>query len=82
MITSMTGFASVTREEERATVSVTIRALNHRHLDIQLRMPQSLGVLEADVRTLVARSIVRGRTSKSGAQILCTLGGGQASAAA
>jgi uncharacterized protein (TIGR00255 family) len=65
MITSMTGFASVTREEERSTVSVTLRALNHRHLDIQLRMPQSLGVLEADVRTLVARSIVRGRVEVS-----------------
>ena len=27
MITSMTGFAAVTREEDKATVSVTIRAL-------------------------------------------------------
>jgi uncharacterized protein (TIGR00255 family) len=65
MITSMTGFASVTREEEKATVSVTIRALNHRHLDLQLRMPQSLGVLEADIRSLVAKSIVRGRVEVS-----------------
>jgi uncharacterized protein (TIGR00255 family) len=65
MITSMTGFAAVTREAEKATVSVTIRALNHRHLDIQLRMPQSLGVIEADVRTLVAKGIVRGRVEVS-----------------
>lgn len=65
MITSMTGFAAVTREEERATVSVTIRALNHRHLDLQLRMPQSLGVLEAEVRTLVSRLVVRGRVEVS-----------------
>ena len=65
MITSMTGFASVNREEERATVSVTIRALNHRHLDLQLRMPQSLGGLEADIRTLVAKSVVRGRVELS-----------------
>jgi len=61
MIISMTGFAAVTREEEKATVSVTIRALNHRHLDLQLRVPQSLGALEADIRTMVAKSIVRGR---------------------
>lgn len=65
MITSMTGFASVNREEERATVSVTFRALNHRHLDLQLRMPQSLGSLEADIRALVSRSIVRGRVELS-----------------
>jgi uncharacterized protein (TIGR00255 family) len=65
MITSMTGFAAVTREEERATVSVTIRALNHRHLDLQLRMPQSLGVLEAEVRALVSRLVVRGRVEVS-----------------
>ena len=59
MITSMTGFAAVTREEEKATVAVTIRALNHRHLDLQLRMPQSLGALEADIRNLVSKRIVR-----------------------
>ena len=62
MITSMTGFAAVAREEEKATVSVTIRALNHRHLDLQLRMPQSLGAIEADIRAMVAKSIVRGRS--------------------
>ncbi len=65
MITSMTGFAAVTRDEEQATVTVTIRALNHRHLDLQLRMPQSLGVLEAEIRALVARLIVRGRVEVS-----------------
>jgi uncharacterized protein (TIGR00255 family) len=65
MITSMTGFAAVTREEERATVSVAIRALNHRHLDLQIRMPQSLGALEAEVRGLVAKSVVRGRIEVS-----------------
>ncbi len=65
MITSMTGFAAVTREEEKATVAVTIRALNHRHLDLQLRMPQSLGALEADIRNLVSKSIVRGRVEVS-----------------
>jgi len=65
MITSMTGFAAVTREEEKATVTATIRSVNHRHLDLQLRMPQSLGGLEAEVRALVARTIVRGRLEVS-----------------
>ena len=43
----MTGFASLTREDERATISVTIRAVNHRFLDLQLRAPQSLAAIEA-----------------------------------
>jgi len=65
MIKSMTGFASVTREDERATVTVTIRALNHRYLDLQLRIPQSLAAIEADMRALVGRHVARGRVELS-----------------
>jgi len=61
MIRSMTGFASVTREDDRATMTVTIRALNHRYLDLQLRIPQTLAALEADVRALVGKRVARGR---------------------
>ena len=61
MIKSMTGFAAVTREDERATVSVTVRSLNHRHLDLQLRVPQSLAGMEAEVRSLVGKYVARGR---------------------
>jgi len=65
MITSMTGFAALTREDERASISVTIRALNHRHLDAQLRMPSSLAGIEAEVRALVAQHVSRGRVELS-----------------
>ncbi|MFN7981072.1 MAG: YicC/YloC family endoribonuclease [Vicinamibacterales bacterium] len=65
MIASMTGFASVTREDERATVVATIRAVNHRHLDLQLRMPSSLGGLEAEIRALVGKYVIRGRVEVS-----------------
>ena len=61
MITSMTGFAALTREDERATVSVTVRAVNHRFLDIQLRLPQSLADREARIRALVQQAVARGR---------------------
>jgi uncharacterized protein (TIGR00255 family) len=61
----MTGFAAVTREDDRATVAVTIRALNGRFLDLQLRMPQSLGSAEADVRALVSKHVARGRVELS-----------------
>jgi uncharacterized protein (TIGR00255 family) len=61
MIRSMTGFASVTRESERASVGVTIRALNHRYVDLQLRLPQSLAELEGRVRAIVQSRVGRGR---------------------
>jgi uncharacterized protein (TIGR00255 family) len=61
MIKSMTGFASVTREDDRAAIAVTIRALNHRHLDVQVRLPQALAAIESEVRTIVGRRVARGR---------------------
>src|SRR5262249_39660774 len=61
MIKSMTGFASLTHEDERATIAVTIRAVNHRFLDLQLRIPQSVGDAEARVRALLQKWLARGR---------------------
>jgi uncharacterized protein (TIGR00255 family) len=61
MIKSMTGFASATREGEHAAMTVTIRAVNHRHLDLQLRVPQALAEGETRIRSNVQRRIGRGR---------------------
>ncbi len=61
----MTGFTSVTREDERATITVTIRALNHRYLDLQLRVPQSIAAIEGEVRGLVGKHVARGRVELS-----------------
>jgi len=57
----MTGFASVAREDEQAAISVTIRAVNHRYLDVQLRVPHSLAAIEGDIRNLIAKHVARGR---------------------
>jgi uncharacterized protein (TIGR00255 family) len=65
MIKSMTGFASISREDERATIAVTIRAVNHRYLDVQLRNPQSLAAIEGDLRALIGRHVARGRVELS-----------------
>jgi uncharacterized protein (TIGR00255 family) len=61
VIKSMTGFASLTHEDERATIGVTVRAVNHRFLDIQLRIPQSLAESEPRVRALLQKRLSRGR---------------------
>ncbi len=61
MIKSMTGFASVSREDDRGTIAVTIRTLNHRYLDLQVRVPQALAAIEPEVRSLVGQRVARGR---------------------
>ena len=66
MIKSMTGFAALTHEDERATIAVTIRAVNHRHLDVQLRSPQALAAIEAEIRALIAKHVERLAAAPSG----------------
>ncbi len=61
MIKSMTGFTSLTREDERGSIGLTIRAVNHRFLDLQLRLPPALADLEPRLRTLLQKRLVRGR---------------------
>jgi uncharacterized protein (TIGR00255 family) len=61
MIKSMTGYASLTREYDAATVSVTIKSVNHRFLDLQLRIPATVAPLETRIRGLVQKRVARGR---------------------
>ena len=61
MIKSMTGFASLTREDEALTVSVTVRSVNHRYLDLQVHLPPGLLRLESSIRDEAQRRLARGR---------------------
>src|SRR5829696_8796280 len=61
MIKSMTGFASLTDDDEAATITVTVRSVNHRFLDLQLRMPPTLAAVESRLRALVRQHVARGR---------------------
>jgi uncharacterized protein (TIGR00255 family) len=57
MIQSMTGFGSA----ERGFFRVEIRSLNHRFLDISVRMPQQLGHHEIALRNRIRERFARGR---------------------
>ena len=57
----MTGFASLTHEDDRATIAITIRAVNHRFLDVQLRIPHAKAELEPRVKALLQKRLSRGR---------------------
>ncbi|RPJ66926.1 MAG: YicC family protein [Acidobacteria bacterium] len=65
MIKSMTGFQSLTRDEAEASVGVTIRAVNHRYLDLQLRLPAAWVYLEPRLRALLQERLSRGRVELS-----------------
>lgn len=61
MIVSMTGFAAAAHESEELAVNVTLRSVNHRHLDVQFRLPQALQALEPAFRTAIQQRVARGR---------------------
>ena len=65
MIKSMTGFASLTREDETATIAVSVKTVNHRFLDVQVRVPQALAEIESRVRQWVQARVSRGRVEVS-----------------
>jgi uncharacterized protein (TIGR00255 family) len=65
MIKSMTGFASLTREHDLATVAVTVKSVNHRFLDLQLRLPSAVAPIENRLRAIVQRKVARGRVEVS-----------------
>jgi len=71
MIRSMTGFASVDIEHPMVALSVTLRSVNHRHLDLHVRLPSSLLALEARLRAQVQKQLTRGRVELNvGAQFV------------
>ena len=57
MIKSMTGFASLSRDDERGAIGVTIRSVNHRFLDLQLRLPPAIADVEPRLRALVQQQL-------------------------
>ena len=60
MVRSMTGFAQAQGEEGAWTLAVTVKALNHRFLDLHLRLPGELEPLEPRLRDLIRARVGRG----------------------
>lgn len=64
-IYSMTGFARVQgsvqgRAQEQVNYTLTVKSVNHRFLDVQLRLPQGLDALEMELRKMLKDNLVRG----------------------
>jgi uncharacterized protein (TIGR00255 family) len=65
MVRSMTGFGRAEVQGDSIAVAVEARSVNHRHLDIALRLPRALTALELEARRLVQRRLERGRIDVS-----------------
>ena len=61
MVRSMTGFGRAEVTGESIAVTVEARSVNHRHLDVAVRLPRALAFLELDARRLVQARLERGR---------------------
>ena len=61
MIKSMTGYGKSTLEINSSKYQVEIKSLNHRYLDISIRMPKQLSYLEETIKQQISSKISRGK---------------------
>src|SRR5438876_2205752 len=61
MIQSMTGYAAISAETPRGTLSVELRSVNGRYLDLQFRISDELRALEPMLRELIGTRVSRGK---------------------
>jgi len=63
MLISMTGFGQGEGSNSHSTVTVEVRSVNHRFLDIAFKLPRSLQNREPEIKEIVRAKIARGRVS-------------------
>lgn len=61
MIKSMTGFGRAELIDEEKKITVEMKSVNHRYLDVNMRMPKKFSVFEASIRSLLKEYIQRGK---------------------
>ena len=61
MVKSMTGFGRCEVSSEDYKISVEMKSVNHRYLDLSIKMPKKFNVFEADIRNLLKNGIQRGK---------------------
>ena len=63
MIKSMTGFGQVQHDDGKIQMSVEVKSLNSKFLDLGLRLPKIFSEKEIDVRSLISEKLERGKIS-------------------
>ena len=62
---SMTAFATVEGSTDLGVLSLEIRSVNHRFLELGLRLPEELRPLESQLRQAIGKRVARGKTDFS-----------------
>jgi uncharacterized protein (TIGR00255 family) len=65
MIRSMTGYGRAEATGARTVLTVECKSVNHRHLDVALKLPRVLTAFESDARRLIQSALQRGRIDVS-----------------
>ena len=58
---SMTGYGEASQQVRGTKITIQVRSLNHRHLDLQLRVPREYLGFEEEMRKQLRERITRGR---------------------
>ena len=61
MIKSMTGFGKATLENNEYSISVEVKSLNSKFLELNLRLPKQFSDKETEVRNLFSERLIRGK---------------------
>jgi uncharacterized protein (TIGR00255 family) len=61
MVRSMTGYGKGFAENSEARVTIEMKSVNHRYLDLSIKLPKKLNFLESSVRNKISESIFRGK---------------------
>ncbi|MCI0750699.1 MAG: hypothetical protein L0Y35_02575 [Flammeovirgaceae bacterium] len=61
MIKSMTGFGRATFDNGKVQLSVEVKSLNSKFLDLSLRLPKIFSEKELEVRNLISEKLKRGK---------------------
>lgn len=61
MISSMTGFGRYEAVKDKMKISVEMKSVNHRYLDINIKIPKKLSAFESNIRTILKKYIQRGK---------------------
>jgi uncharacterized protein (TIGR00255 family) len=61
MILSMTGYGSGSAQKDDASITVEIRTINHRFLDLHIRLSREFVFLEGEIQQMVRSALDRGR---------------------
>jgi uncharacterized protein (TIGR00255 family) len=61
----MTGFGTAHQEVDEYSITVEIKSLNSKSMDLSVRLPRFLSDKEHEIRTIIGKSLVRGKVSVS-----------------